>query len=189
MKIWFPFHPRDVSVSLRGCKCGVRLCNKNPYAWLPWHRSSRAICDPRASGGFGWLMTFDLAESLILSGRNIFCITAIKYNSYVSKDKITVAVSFINKIHQTLATYICGCWTIQSFLRKLVNLKNSICEKSTPNWPNSTRDILAGDCFMRSVGPLQPTKLLGRVGSKFNWPSEDQCRKSHWNGFCFHPKL
>ena len=33
--------------------------------------------------------------------------------------------------------------------------------------------------FTRSVGALQPTRLLGRVGSKFNWPSEDQCQRSH----------
>ena len=33
--------------------------------------------------------------------------------------------------------------------------------------------------FTRSVGTLQPTRPLGRVGSKFNWPSEDQCQRSH----------
>ena len=33
--------------------------------------------------------------------------------------------------------------------------------------------------FTRSVGTLQPMSLLGRVGSKFNWPSEDQVSKSH----------
>ena len=33
--------------------------------------------------------------------------------------------------------------------------------------------------FSRSVGTLQSTRPLGRVGSKFNWPSEDQCQRSH----------
>ena len=33
--------------------------------------------------------------------------------------------------------------------------------------------------FTRSVGTLQPTRPLGGVGSKFNWPSEDQCQRSH----------
>ena len=33
--------------------------------------------------------------------------------------------------------------------------------------------------FTRSVGTLQPMRPLGRVGSKFNWPSEDQCQRSH----------
>ena len=33
--------------------------------------------------------------------------------------------------------------------------------------------------FTRSVGTLQPTRPLGRVSSKFNWPSEDQCQRSH----------
>ena len=37
--------------------------------------------------------------------------------------------------------------------------------------------------FTRSVGTLQPTRSSGRVGSKFNWPSEDQCHRSHSNGF------
>ena len=37
----------------------------------------------------------------------------------------------------------------------------------------------------RSVGTLQPTRSSGRVGSKFNWPSEDQCHRSHSNGFLF----
>ena len=32
--------------------------------------------------------------------------------------------------------------------------------------------------FMRAVGTLQPMRPLGLVGSKFNWPSEDQCRRS-----------
>ena len=30
--------------------------------------------------------------------------------------------------------------------------------------------------FTRPVGTLQPTRLLGRVGSKFNWQSEDRAR-------------
>ena len=44
--------------------------------------------------------------------------------------------------------------------------------------------------FTRSVGTLQPTRPLGRVGSKFNWPSEDQCQRSHskWV-FVFIPYL
>ena len=44
--------------------------------------------------------------------------------------------------------------------------------------------------FTRSVGALQPTRPLGRVGSKFNWPSEDQCQRSHskWV-FVFIPHL
>ena len=44
--------------------------------------------------------------------------------------------------------------------------------------------------FTRSVGTLQPTRPLGRVGSKFNWPSEDQCQRSHskWV-FVFIPHL
>ena len=33
--------------------------------------------------------------------------------------------------------------------------------------------------FTRSVGILQPTRPLDRVGSKFNWASEDQCQRSH----------
>ena len=33
--------------------------------------------------------------------------------------------------------------------------------------------------FTRSDGTLQPTRPLGRVDSKFNWPSEDQCQRSH----------
>ena len=44
--------------------------------------------------------------------------------------------------------------------------------------------------FTRSVGTWQPTRLLGRVGSKFNWPSEDQCQRSHSNWvFGFIPHL
>ena len=41
-----------------------------------------------------------------------------------------------------------------------------------------------------SRGTLQPTRPLGRVGSKFNWPSEDQCQRSHskWV-FVFIPHL
>ena len=39
--------------------------------------------------------------------------------------------------------------------------------------------------FTRSVGTLQPTRPLGRVGSKFNWPSEDQCQRSHSKCFLF----
>ena len=44
--------------------------------------------------------------------------------------------------------------------------------------------------FTRSIGTLQPTRPLGRVGSKFNWPSEDQCQRSHskWD-FVFIPHL
>ena len=44
--------------------------------------------------------------------------------------------------------------------------------------------------FTRSVGTLQPTKALGRVGSNFKWPSEDQCQRSHskWV-FVFSPHL
>ena len=44
--------------------------------------------------------------------------------------------------------------------------------------------------FTRSVGTLQPMRPLGRVGSKFNWPSEDQCQRSHskWV-FCFYLTL
>ena len=44
--------------------------------------------------------------------------------------------------------------------------------------------------FTRSVGTLQPTRPLGRVGSKFNWPSEDQCQRNHskWV-FVFIPHL
>ena len=44
--------------------------------------------------------------------------------------------------------------------------------------------------FTRSVGTLQPMRPLGRVGSKFNWPSEDQCQRSHskWV-FVFIPYL
>ena len=44
--------------------------------------------------------------------------------------------------------------------------------------------------FTRSVGTLQSTRPLGRVGSKFNWPSEDQCQRSHskWV-FVFIPHL
>ena len=44
--------------------------------------------------------------------------------------------------------------------------------------------------FTKSVGTLQPTRPLGRVGSKFNWPSEDQCQRSHskWV-FVFIPHL
>ena len=33
--------------------------------------------------------------------------------------------------------------------------------------------------FMRSVCTLQPMTPFGRVGSKFYWPSEDQCQRSH----------
>ena len=44
--------------------------------------------------------------------------------------------------------------------------------------------------FTRPVGTLQPPRPLGRVGSKFNWPSEDQCQRSHskWV-FVFVPHL
>ena len=44
--------------------------------------------------------------------------------------------------------------------------------------------------FTRSVGTLQPTRPLGRVGSKFNWPSEEQYQRSHskWV-FVFIPHL
>ena len=44
--------------------------------------------------------------------------------------------------------------------------------------------------FTRSVGTLQPTRPNGLVGSKFNWPSEDQCQRSHskWV-FVFIPYL
>ena len=44
--------------------------------------------------------------------------------------------------------------------------------------------------FTRSVGTLQPMRLLSWVGSKFNWPSEDQCQRSHsiWV-FVFIPHL
>ena len=42
----------------------------------------------------------------------------------------------------------------------------------------------------RSVGTLQPTRPLGRVSSKFIWPSKDQCQRSHskWV-FVFIPHL
>ena len=42
----------------------------------------------------------------------------------------------------------------------------------------------------RSVGTLQPTRPNGLVGSKFNWPSEDQCQRTHskWV-FVFIPHL
>ena len=45
--------------------------------------------------------------------------------------------------------------------------------------------------FTRSVGTLQPTRPLGRVGSKFNWSSEDQCQRSHSKSFFyfFYPTL
>ena len=44
--------------------------------------------------------------------------------------------------------------------------------------------------FTRSVGTLQPARPTGRVGSKFNWPTEDQCQRSHskWV-FVFIPHL
>ena len=43
--------------------------------------------------------------------------------------------------------------------------------------------------FTRSVGILQPMRPLGRVGSKFNWPSEDQCQRSHSKWVLFYPTL
>ena len=63
------------------------------------------ICDQNTSGGFGRLVTFDLAKSPILIGRDILCTTAMEYNSYISKGKTAVSVSFIIKIHQILSTY------------------------------------------------------------------------------------
>ena len=44
--------------------------------------------------------------------------------------------------------------------------------------------------FTRSFGTLQSTRSLGRVGSRFNWPSEDQCQRSHSKCFfVFIPHL
>ena len=46
--------------------------------------------------------------------------------------------------------------------------------------------------FRRSVGTLQPMRPLGRVGSKFNLPSEDQCQRAIQHsklGFCFYLTL
>ena len=40
--------------------------------------------------------------------------------------------------------------------------------------------------FMRSVGTLQHTRPLGRVGSKFNWQS-DSVKESIQMGFSFYP--
>ena len=44
--------------------------------------------------------------------------------------------------------------------------------------------------FTWSVSTLQSMRPLGQVGSKFNWPSEDQCQRSHskWV-FVFIPHL
>ena len=42
--------------------------------------------------------------------------------------------------------------------------------------------------YTRSVGTLQPRRPKGLVGSKFNWPSEDQCQRSHSKYF-FYPTL
>ena len=63
------------------------------------------------------------SQVTILSGRDILCTTAMEYNSCVSNEKTTVSVSFIIKIHQTVSYLYRGCWKIQSFPRKVVNLK------------------------------------------------------------------
>ena len=91
-----------------------------PHSSLP-STSHPTICDQHTSGGFGRLVTFDLAKSPMLSGRDILCTAAMEYSTYVSKGKTTASVSFFIEIHQILSTYVCGCWRIQSFPRKIVN--------------------------------------------------------------------
>ena len=44
-----------------------------------------AICDLVTSSEFSWLVTSDLTESPILSGRDILCTIAMECNAYISK--------------------------------------------------------------------------------------------------------
>ena len=62
-----------------------------------------------------------------------------------------------------------GSWTILGFLkhdRWMFIIKNMCVASLTL-------------IFKRSVVTLQPTRPLGRMGSMFNWPSEDWCQRSH----------
>ena len=40
--------------------------------------------------------------------------------------------------HKILSIYVCGCWQIQSDLRKVCYLKNGVCEEITPLDPTMT---------------------------------------------------
>ena len=51
-----------------------------------------------------------------------------------------------------------------------------------PVWPCDKKTVCMASLtliFTRSVGILQPTWPLGRVGSKFNWPGEDLGQRTH----------
>ena len=81
------------------------------------------ICDPSTSGGFGRLMTFYLAESPILPGRDVLCTTAIDYNYYVSKGK-TIVNSLCQLYHQNPPDFIyLYMWLLKSSkISKKINI-------------------------------------------------------------------
>ena len=103
---------------------------------------------------------------------------------------IQISLSFVDKPRGPMSNEIAlvqvmaCCWTgnKQSFEAMMAWLTDIIIK------PMCVASLTL--IFTRSVGTLQPTRPLGRVGSKFNWPSEDQCQRSHSRlVFVFIPHL
>ena len=79
--------------------------------WAPI-RNRIPICDQNTSDWFGRLVIFDLTESLILSGRDILCTTAMEYNSFVSKGKKQYLSALSSK---SIRYYLLICVAVEKF--------------------------------------------------------------------------
>ena len=83
------------------------------------------FCDYSTSGGFGLLVTFDLAKSPNPAGGNSCILPQWNIILVLQKEKPSVSVRFSIKIHKILYIYKCGCWQIQSDLRNFRDLETA----------------------------------------------------------------
>ena len=121
---------------------GVCLVWNDPSSW--------AISQQEVSALISCWVTFDPAESPILTGQNMLCTYASEYNPSISNEKSQVSLRIYIEIQQILRVYMYSYKRIQGFLWKQCWLKILRMSGFTPKSTNGGRDILSGECVMGS---------------------------------------